>query len=293
MIHIVRERNRRLYARQIWEMFNERRKAFVERNGWQDLMVFEGAEVDEYDDEQAIYLMALNDDERLEGAIRVRPTTQSCMLVDKYPQLIAPDQPELKGPDVWEGTRVFITDAFRQRRAPGVRGSFGLATAAMEVAVDAGATRVVGIADVRMLDHMMDMGPNFWITGLPAEYPHGVMVGTCGLVSAEIVAGLRESLAEPDRLSYEVAEADMVSFGSLAAVQQVVDAARADHTSEIQRDQSDPRCAMARITALYAKLDDAYASHDHPGWAPDRRVSARAASRGPELRLVREETPSE
>ena len=293
MIHIVRERNRRLYARQIWEMFNERRKAFVERNGWADLMVFEGAEVDEYDDEQAVYLMALNDEERLEGAIRVRPTAQSCMLVDKYPHLIAPDQPELKGPDVWEGTRVFITDAFRKRRVPGIRGSFGLATAAMEVVHDEGGKRVVGIADVRMLEHMMDMGPNFWVTGLPAEYPHGVMVGTCAMVSEEILCGLRESLAEPARLSYEVGEDDLDSFGSLAAVQQAVDAARLEHEAALQGDKADPRCAMARITALYAKFDDAYAAEDYPAWPSIRRTSASTAARAPELRLIREGVPNE
>ncbi len=61
-----------------------------------------------------------------------------------------------------------------------MRGSFGLAAAAMEVAIDAGAKRMVGIADVRMLEHMPDIGSKFRITGLPAEYPYGVMVGTCG-----------------------------------------------------------------------------------------------------------------
>ena len=258
MIHIVRERNRRLYARQVWEMFNERRKAFVERNGWDDLMVFDGAEVDEYDDEHAVYLMALNADERLEGAVRVRPTANGSMLVDKYPQLIADDQPALTGPDVWESTRVFTTDLFRKSRRPGVRGSYGLALAGMEVVLEAGGNRMVGIADVRALEHIPDLGSEFGFTGLPAEYPYGVMVGTCGAVSEDIVARWRDSMAEPARLSYEVSAEDLVSLGSLAAVQMAVDAARADHAAHVGGDFADPRRAMARVTALYAKYDDAY-----------------------------------
>jgi acyl-homoserine lactone synthase len=274
-------------------MFNERRKAFVERNGWEDLMVFDGAEVDEYDDEHAIYLMALNDAERLEGAVRIRPAMTGCMLVDHYPQLVAEDPLSLKAPDVWESTRVFITDAFRASRAPGVRGFMGLAAAAMEVVVDAGGKRMLGIVDVRMLDHMPDIGSEFNFTGLPAEYPYGVMVGTCGMVSDELTARMRESLAEPSRLSYEVAEDDLASFGSLAAIQRAVDKARLDHEAEVQGDKADPRCAMARVTALYAKYDDAYTSQPYPDWGTARRASAQAATRAPDLRLVREGTSSE
>ena len=256
MIHIVNHTNRRLYARQIWEMHVERRKSFVERNGWDDLMVFDGAEVDDFDDERAVYLMALDDHGQLQGAVRFRPTDDKSILFDKYPQLIAPDQPNLKGPQTWEGTRVFTTEAFRQSRQPGQRGFFGLALAGREVALDHGAKQAVGMMDIRMLDKMTPSAAvEIQVLGLPAEYGYGVMVGTCVEVSAANNARTLESLAEPVRLSYEVTDEDVEAFGSVMAVQRTVEAARwASHEDAVQS-LKDPIRAVAHATALFARHD--------------------------------------
>lgn len=256
MIHIVNASNRHLYARQIWEMFVERRKTFVERNGWDDLMVFDGAEVDDFDDERAVYLMALDDEGGLQGAVRFRPTDDKSILFDKYPHLIAPDQPELKGARTWEGTRVFTTEAFRRSREPGQRGFFGLALAGREVALDHGASRAVGMMDIRLLERMTPAAPaEIKILGLPAEYAYGVMVATCVEVSAANNARTRESLAEPMRLSYEVTDDDIDAFGSLMAVQRTVESARWTSPDQAHEALRDPARAIAHATALYAKHD--------------------------------------
>jgi N-acyl-L-homoserine lactone synthetase len=266
MIHIVSETNRHLYARQIWDMYVERRKSFVERNGWDDLMVFDGAEVDDFDDERAVYLMALDDGGQLQGAVRFRPTEDKSILFDKYAHLIAPDQPSLKGPETWEGTRVFTTDAFRRSREPGQRGFFGLALAGREVALDHRAKNAVGMMDIRLLERMTPAAPaEIRMLGLPAQYGYGVMVGTCVEVSAANNARTLESLAEPMRLSYEVTDEDVEAFGSLMAVQRTVESARwasADETSEQLKDRTR---AVAHATALFAKHDSLAAS-ELQGW---------------------------
>jgi acyl-homoserine lactone synthase len=256
MIHVVNQQNRHLYARQIWEMFVERRKSFVEGNGWDDLMVFEGAEVDDFDDERAVYLMALDDEGRLQGAVRFRPTDDKSILFDKFPQLIAPEYAALKGPATWEGTRVFTTEAFRKSREPGQRGFYGLALAGREVALDHGARHAVGMMDIRMLDKMTaSAATEIKLLGLPCEYGYGVMVGTCVEVSAASNERTLESLAEPMRLSYEVTDEDVEAFGSVMAVQRTVDAARVTSHDEGLEDLEDPTRTIAHVTALYAKHD--------------------------------------
>ena len=266
MIHIVNSSNRHLYARQIWEMYVERRKSFVERNGWDDLMVFDGAEVDDFDDERAVYLLALDDHGQLQGAVRFRPTDDKSILFDKYPHLIAPDQPNLKGPQTWEGTRVFTTEAFRKSRQPGQRGFFGLALAGREVALDHDAKYAVGMMDIRMLDKMTPVAPaEIRILGLPAEYSYGVMVGTCVEVSAANNARTLESLAEPMRLSYEVTDEDVEAFGSIMATQRTVEAARWASHEDAVRSLKDPTRAVAHATALYAK-HDFMATGELEGW---------------------------
>ena len=266
MIHIVNNSNRHLYARQIWEMYVERRKSFVERNGWDDLMVFDGAEVDDFDDERAVYLMALDDTGRLEGAVRFRPTDDKSILFDKYAHLIAPGEPSLQGPETWEGTRVFTTETFRKSRQAGQRGFFGLALAGREVALDHGAKHAVGMMDIRMLDKMTASATTeVKILGLPAAYAFGVMVGTCVEVSAAANARSQESLAEPMRLSYEVTDEDVEAFGSILAVQRTVEAARWASNQDAADDLKDPNRAVAHATALFAK-HDFMAAGELEGW---------------------------
>ena len=256
MIHIVNQSNRHLYARQIWEMYVERRKSFVERNGWDDLMVFDGAEVDDFDDERAVYLMALDDHGQLEGAVRFRPTDDKSILFDKYSHLVAPDQPSLKGPETWEGTRVFTTETFRKSRQPGQRGFYGLALAGREVALDHGAKHAVGMMDIRMLDKVSaSAATEIKILGLPAEYGYGVMVATCVEVSAANNERTLESLAEPMRLSYEITDEDVEAFGSVLAAQRTVEAARWASNQDGSEDYRDPARAIAHATALFAKHD--------------------------------------
>ena len=230
-------------------------------------MVFDGAEVDDFDDERAVYLMALGDHGELQGAVRFRPTDDKSILFDKFPHLVAPDQPCLKGPQTWEGTRVFTTESFRKSRQPGQRGFFGLALAGREVALDHGASYAVGMMDVRMLDRLTPPGPSeLRILGLPAEYSYGVMVGTCVEVSAAGNARTLESLAEPVRLSYEVTEEDVEAFGSVTAVQRTVEAARWASHEDAVLSLKDPTRAVAHATALFAK-HDFMAAGELSGWA--------------------------
>jgi len=271
MIHIVTTENRHLYQRQIWAMFEGRRQSFVERCGWNDLMVFEGAEVDDCDDERAVYLLALNEDEELLGAVRTRPTDDLCIMADKYPHLIAEGQPPMKGPQVWESTRVFTTALYRQTRKKGEQLLPYLAVAASEVAFDHGAERIIGMGDAEQWANMSG-ADDMHLTGLPAPYAYGVMVGTYVTLSAEHFQRQYESLAREVRIGYAVEDNDIACFGSLAAVQEVVDeaaklapfhnadAAREGRLTEEARGLFDERArAIASIEALYARHDAAAA----------------------------------
>ena len=79
MIHIITSENRHLYGPQLWAMHEERRRQCVEKNGWVDLVVLDGGEVDDYDDHRAIYLLGFDDAMRLEVGLRLRPTDDRCI----------------------------------------------------------------------------------------------------------------------------------------------------------------------------------------------------------------------
>jgi acyl-homoserine lactone synthase len=265
MIHIVTNANRHLYRAQVWEMFNERRKAFYERCGWRDLMVFDGAEVDDFDDEKAVYLLALDEEERLEGAVRARPTDDRCILADKYPQMIGPDAPPLKGPDVWETTRIFTTDRYRARREKGDKRAFEIGLASAELIVDAGGLLMVGMIDLHLLPMLDDTGGDVHLAGPPMPYAYGTMVGTWTPLDEAEIERMRDGLGfAPVRLSYEVDDEDFEAFGSLAAIQRAVDAARAFGPRAPSDVQALSLKSIAQITALYAKHDAALAEGAEP-----------------------------
>ena len=84
MIHVITAQNRHLYAGQLADMFQFWRVHFVEENGWADLQSDETGERDAFDDEHAVYLLGLDPQDRIEVGLRVRPTTEGCILADAY-----------------------------------------------------------------------------------------------------------------------------------------------------------------------------------------------------------------
>jgi N-acyl-L-homoserine lactone synthetase len=253
MIHVVNCSNRHLYRAQIWSMYQERKRIYVDGHGWTELMSFDGAEVDDFDDERAVYLMALGPTGELWGAQRVRPTDDRCILVDKFPHLIGPGQPQLKGPEAWESTRIFSVQNYR-----GSTPLFPLlATAGVEVALDAGARRIVAFTNVENYPHMTNGAAEFHLTGLPHRYRYGVMVGMRLEIDEQALQRLRDSVAQFTRLSYEVDDEDIEVHGSLAAVQQAVDKARMVDDCACRQDVATPITTIARIEAQFAKHDGA------------------------------------
>ena len=87
-------------------MFRMRAAVFAERLGW-DVTVVDGREVDRFDEEDPLYLLAV--DERsgvLTGSVRLLPTLGPNMLRDVFPILL-PDGP-LESPLIWESSRFAI-----------------------------------------------------------------------------------------------------------------------------------------------------------------------------------------
>ncbi len=223
MIHIITSENRHLYGPQLWAMHEERRRQCVEKNGWVDLVVLDGGEVDDYDDDRAIYLLGFDDDMRLEVGLRLRPTDDRCMLADKFPHLIAPGETPKKGPDVWGATRLFTTEVYRDRKGPG-RGQrvFEVWAAAFEHALRHGVTRFVGMIDMQLYPGILNSPIDTRLVGIPRAYQYGVAAGSEIAVSPELLARVLESICRESPLGYEVDALDMMAFGDLAAVQRQV-----------------------------------------------------------------------
>lgn len=109
-IHVVTSENRHLYVDALEQHYRLRHEIFIGERGWRELERPDGRDVDAYDDEHAVYLLAI-DEGRVVGGQRLRPTTRPHMLADVFAHLAQRTLPRRS--DVLEWTRYFVV---RERR---------------------------------------------------------------------------------------------------------------------------------------------------------------------------------
>ena len=85
-----------------------RHKIFVERLGW-PLRTKDGAELDQFDRPDTIYVIAQDDEGQVIGCARLLPTLRSYLLSEVFPQLLNGMEPP-RSTDVWELSRFSAVD---------------------------------------------------------------------------------------------------------------------------------------------------------------------------------------
>jgi len=87
----------------IADVFNYRYKVFVEQLGW-ELDTPYGREVDQFDHDDTVYVVARDENEDIVGCSRLLPTTSPYLLEEVFPQLLNGMSPP-KSSDIWELSR--------------------------------------------------------------------------------------------------------------------------------------------------------------------------------------------
>ncbi|WEK02183.1 MAG: acyl-homoserine-lactone synthase [Candidatus Sphingomonas phytovorans] len=135
-------------------MFVARKEVFVDLLGW-DVPVLDGRyEVDQFDDEHAVYLVVAGRDGRHLASARLLPTTRPHILADLYRTLCDEDPP--RGPDIYEVTRFCLDrriDAAARRDA---RDRLIAALAGFGAAQ--GITGYTGVADLAWFRQILGFG---------------------------------------------------------------------------------------------------------------------------------------
>ena len=98
----------RLPQRLVNDLACYRYRVFVERLGW-PLSVDNGHEVDQFDHDDTVYVVARSDEGRVIGCARLLPTIGPYLLGDVFPQLLS-GMPAPRLADVWELSRFAAID---------------------------------------------------------------------------------------------------------------------------------------------------------------------------------------
>lgn len=88
------------------QMHKLRAQCFLARRGWQ-VNVKDGRELDEFDDLNPLYLMAIDDLGELRGSLRLLQTTGPTMLGGVFSGILG-DEPLVRSATVWESTRFCV-----------------------------------------------------------------------------------------------------------------------------------------------------------------------------------------
>lgn len=167
MIDVIDQRNRESAGAMLRAMHADRKTVFVDRLKW-DVPVVDGRyEIDAFDDEHAVYLIATGADpsEHL-GSVRLLPTSRPHLLGDIFPTLVDGEVP--RGPDIFEVTRLCTSplladweahNAIRER----------LATAVIEYALTVGITRYTMMTHMAYLSQLLATGWDVEPLGLPKQ----------------------------------------------------------------------------------------------------------------------------
>ena len=145
--------NMHMHGELFGNIFRARHDVFVERNKWA-LTNAEGMEYDQYDTPASRWIAIHDENKKVLAGIRLTPTTAQngvytymirdaqLGLLDSIPENII-DEPAPVSLDVWEGTRIFVTQDVPGKER--FRIHVQLVHQMIEAARELGAKRIIGI----------------------------------------------------------------------------------------------------------------------------------------------------
>ncbi|HEY1143525.1 MAG TPA: acyl-homoserine-lactone synthase [Sphingomicrobium sp.] len=144
-------------------MFEARKQVFVDLLKW-DVPVLEGRyEIDQFDDEQAVYLIVADASGDHLGSARLLPTTRPHILDSLFPNLCAGEPP--RSPDCFEITRFCLGRKQNARERLETRNR--LVSALAQYALENGISAYTGVAELAWLQQILAFGWRCRPLGLP------------------------------------------------------------------------------------------------------------------------------
>ena len=154
MIEIITKENKEKFSQQLIYMFEERKLVFVDLLKWNLPITDERFEIDQFDDDDAIYLLASHEDGTHLGSLRLLRTDRPHILGSFFSFLS--DRPIAAGPDTLEVTRLCLSPRLRAVERRYVRNQ--LISTLADYALARGVTTLTGVARTSWLAQILRMG---------------------------------------------------------------------------------------------------------------------------------------
>lgn len=163
MVLVVERAHRPLGNQALRSMFEARKQVFVDLLKW-DVPVIGGRyELDQFDDENAVYLIMMDERGEHLGSARLLQTCRPHILSALFPELCADVPP--RGPEILEITRFCLGRNRPARERLQTRNR--LVTALVEFALARGITAYTGVAELSWLQQILAFGWRCRPLGVP------------------------------------------------------------------------------------------------------------------------------
>jgi acyl-homoserine lactone synthase len=190
MIYLIDRSNRGQYRRQLDEMFRLRHDIYVGRRGWKALARADGRDIDQFDKEDTVYLLGLNESGAVCSGLRLNPTTGPHLINTVFPHAVT--QRDIPVSDhIYEFTRYFVVPdrvpRLQRREAAGE-----LLVAMFEYGLAIGLTHISLLCDAFFLSTALEMQWKVELLGIPTPYEEGTCIAILFEVSTAVAATTRE-----------------------------------------------------------------------------------------------------
>ena len=196
IIHTVTSQNRHDFESELDQHFRIRHDIYVGERKWMKLAKPDARERDQFDGDDAIYLLAV-DGKAVVGGSRLIPSVKPHLLSEVFPHLALKGVP--RSADIYEWTRVHVVKERREGRNRGqALGSVFCGVA--EYCLAEGISTLTAVVEMWWLPHFHEMG---WVVnplGLPelieSEWSIAVslLIDKETLESTRVMFGIKESV---------------------------------------------------------------------------------------------------
>jgi len=190
MIYVVDSTNRDAYQAQLEEMYRIRHDIYVGRRGWKALAKPDGRDVDQFDTEDTVYLLGLDEYGHVTSGLRLNPTIEPHLIDTVFPHAVTFGEIPVDE-RIYEFTRYFVVpervDRMKRRQAAGE-----LLVAMFEYGLAQGLTHISLLCDSFFLNTALEMRWKVQPLGLPTPYDEGTCIAILFEVSHRVADSTRE-----------------------------------------------------------------------------------------------------
>lgn len=183
MIYAISKDNRSAFARELDAMYRDRKRVFVDWLKW-DVPVVDGVyEMDQYDTDDTVYIVAADPQTGQHWAsMRLMPSTKPHMLEEIFPMLCEDGVPV--GDDIWEMTRICLSPSLPREQARENLGLTWLGT--IEFCLPRGIRTITGLTHANFISNFLAAGIDLEPLGPPKDFD-GMQFGAIQVPITEVL----------------------------------------------------------------------------------------------------------